>query len=120
MLHLVTMLQPLTRFIFPLAFTFGQPGLGLIAEEVEESMMMLGDFLAKNCFVVLAAVIKRHYLAPLLTKSQAALPVGHPNIGRRPSTIAICPAALENPTSRLSYSSLMASEMREMHQASHL
>jgi len=107
-------------FLFPLSFTFGQPGLGLIAEEVEESMMMLGDFLAKNCFVVLAAVIKRHYLAPLLTKSQAALPVGHPNIGRRPSTIAICPAALENPTSRLSYSSLMASEMREMHQASHL
>ena len=105
-------------FLFPLAFTFGRPGLGLLYEEVEESMLMLGDFLAKNCFVVLAAITKRHYLAPILAKSQAALPEGHHNKGRRPSTIAICPAAFHDPPSRLSYSSVLTSESREMHQRS--
>ena len=110
-------------FLFPVAWTLGPPGMGIIGIDVQERLYATGDVLAKNCFACLGVLIKFCYLRHL---NAPVLDVGLKQAGaRRPSAENPAPPPLQtaamsgNRRSARRASSIMMEEFDPVRKGSH-
>ena len=63
--------------IFPIVWTFGHSGAGLLSDEACNYIQMVGDLLAKEMFVAFSVVLKVRYLTATPRPWRILLPGGH-------------------------------------------